>query len=434
MNPTSLFPHSKALQAIEKLDVHPKLKMLLGCMLRKRKPPRALFDSDASYYYHLYYVKPKIATCGKAIVVSELRDGKRVAFTHLRFYVSNSYVLLVVNIKVDDCDKDLTDCRSPPWYVISSRRYLYLYGVNGDSVFVNEVHIGPVSYESLYEEGPIEIYKTADQDIKMNVLGYMYDCDSENVRISTTGSYRVQGDIVLRVMKDIDMTDIRDQLARHLELLKLDIVNRILLSKGLSPVFRFNNRHNCFELVFEFLGPRYGSVDYLEKLKALLSKELKELGYGLSSIGDKCGLAGYHVCEGPRRRYCDVILNIECRRDSKELDELVNELTRTFDNLPFTNIEFNIGNHHVKMSNVKSLSFTFKPSKQPLSLNENIIFISRPLTYHVTPRTEITMTHPEHGIINITFADHFYITFDHVFTPDTFTIWRNRAILRALET
>ncbi len=433
MNHTSLFSPSKALRAIEKLDVHPKLKMLLTYMLRKRKPPRALFDSDASYYYHLYYVKPKIATCGKAIVVRELRDGKRVAFTRLRFFVSNSYVLLVVNIEVKDCNADLTDCGSPPWYVISSRRYLYLYGINGDSLFVNEVHIGPVSYEPLYEEGPIEIYKTTDQDIKMNVLGYMYDCDSESVRISATGSYRVQGDIVLRVAKNIDMYDIREQLARHLELLKLDVVNRILLSKGLSPTFRFNNRRNSFELVFEFLEPRYGSVDYLEKIRMLLSKELRELGYKLSSIGDKCRLDGYHICEGPRRRYCDVILYTVCERDSKELDELVNELTRTFDNLPFTNIEFNIGNHHVKMSNAKSLSFAFKPSKQPLSLNENIVFISRPLTYYVTPRTEITMTHPEHGITNITFTDNFYITFDHVFTPDTFTIWRNRAILRALE-
>jgi hypothetical protein len=424
MNPQPFF-------SINNLELHPKLKQLLAYTLNNEKPPKDLFD-EVSYHYYMSYVKPKLAQA--------LKD-KNYTIT---IYVAPNY--LVYDIPVHYKQHQ------------STRIYTYVFGIDNEKIFVNRLHGIPDidSIETILLGGYIELRLTDDKDIH-KVMGY--DIDLADMEETTIGdippnqakSIRVQGDIVIHLGQ---LNDFRlslfiphSEILYHISILVVDLINRILLNYGLSSRIAGN------VIYLPSVAPRNNDLGYLSKVVKLLHKELTEiLGEQEVELRENEYNLFYEIiiksiynctawCEteggGYGNPYNHIRIIVNCNpilnEPSRLARELLNEIIEAIHNTPPTTHEFNIGNHYVRLTNAKSLSFSYRPSKQPITLNENIINIRNPLSFIVTPNSTLELQHPEHGIKTIKFKDNYIILFEHVNVHEHYTRERNRVILRKLK-
>jgi hypothetical protein len=338
----------------------------------------------------------------------------------------------------------------------SRNHYYYVFGVDNDRVFVNRVNGAPDSYIDFIKVDNIE-FRLIDNNAVYGIMGYRIDLgDKEEVTIDVTPNpmvrVRVQGDLVLEVMQ-LNESNLREfigprRILEHVNLIMVDIINRILLDHSLSPTIVGG------EVFLASVAPRDNDTVYLKKLSMLLLKELKEL-FGDQEVelyyvdqyqtlyeirvkgGYNCVIRCDIVGGGFGNPYNHLRVRVECNNWWLGPGELENELFKeaidSLNNLPPMSFEFNIGNHYVKINNAKSLSFSFRPSKQPITLNENIINVINPLTFIVTPNSIIELMHREHGLKTIRFSNSYIVRFDHVDTHTFYLRERNRVILRNLE-
>jgi hypothetical protein len=431
----TLEPTPSFYNLIHNLELHPKLKQLLAYSLKGKKPPKDLFDVT-SYYYYSAYVKPKLTKA--------LKDEN----PFLRIYISPNYLIYDIGVN----------------YKQYRRTYVYTYiiGIDNDKLFVNRIHGTPDTYkiETIKLKDHIEIRFT-DDNIIHNIMGYEIDLgDLENITIENitpnpTTNIRVQGDLVLQLEQaDDQRLSIyigTGRILDHIEILMIDLVNRILLEHGLTPTITglFNN----LEIYLPSVAPRKNDIEYLNKLVSLLYRELKEL-FGEQEIEliefeystakeirikstYNCALICDREGGGLENPYNHLLIRVACNaledRPNTLFHEILNETIEAIKSAPLSNFEFNIGNHFIKLTNAKSLSFSYRPSRQPITLNEHYITIRNPLTFIVYPNSTLELQHPEHGIKTITFKNNYIIRFTHVNVHEHYTRERNRVILKKLK-
>jgi hypothetical protein len=478
-NPKPSFSFS-LYNTINNLDLHPRLKLLLSYSLYNRRPPKDIFD-NVSYYYYMSYVRPKLTMVlkGKDIVIRGRRYSieRYIVKPYLTIFVSPSYMLYYFDFKWIECYRYSNSCDTRDNYgyyfdfkwiecyrysnscdTRDNYGYYYVFGVDNDGVFVNRVTGAPDIHEnSIKINDNIELRFISDNAIR-GVMGYSIDLgDLEEVTIDVdpekmgviAANIRIQGDIVLRLeplnesrllLGYIGYNDI----ISHVRLLLIDIINRILLDYGLSPTIRVN------AIVLESAVPRRNDRTYRLKVFRLLAKELKELLGDNISVNENIeeiritggDFRGFTIRVdigggGYANPYNHIIISIA--RNSLELENnelikrLFKELLEALESTPFTNIEFSIGNHYIRIINTKPLSLMFRPSRQPLTLNENIITIMNPLTFIVTPDTIIELSHREHGLKVVRFKNNYILTFSDINTHRDYLSSRNRVIIRNLE-
>jgi hypothetical protein len=325
--------------------------------------------------------------------------------------------------------------------------YHYLFGIDG-RIFINRVNWAPYPYSDEIEINNVKI-RTIDNNGVYDVLNYTIDKgDKEEIIIDVNPTpavnIRVQGDIVLTVESSYRVYNLMglEPIINHTHLLMLDLINRILLEYGISANVQLQRNM----LLIESIAPRRNDETYLDKLTKLLAKGLQEL----FSIEVKENTI--YIVDGDYRDiaidlrlqgggldnpYNHIAIIVRTRFDRQENNNLTKslhkELLNAFENMGYHDVEFNLGNHYIKLHNVKPLSFTFRPSIQPLTLSENIITITNPLMFYVTPNSIIELHHPEHGIKTIKFKDVYVIRFGNVNTHRDYIRERNRVILRNLE-
>jgi hypothetical protein len=299
----------------------------------------------------------------------------------------------------------------------------------------------------------IELRFISDNDAR-DIMRYSVDYgDKEDITIDLKPeiaiNVRVQGDIVLtleplntnRLLSYIGI----DGILEHIRFLLIDIINRILLDYGMSPTVRRNG------VILESVAPRRNDDDnvYRRKVFKLLVKELKEF------LGDIDVNEDFHEIRiknsdfngfiiririrggGRRNPYNHIVIEIDHNlwdlQNSSSFITLQNELLKEFENMQPMDIEFSLGNHHIRISKAKPLSLMYRPSRQPLTLNENLITLMNPLRFIVTPSTTIELTHREHGLKVVRFKNNYIVTFTDVATHEDYLSERNRVILRNLE-
>jgi hypothetical protein len=410
---------------------NPKLKQLLAYSLDGIKPPKDLFD-DTSYHYYMTYVKPKLTRA--------LKDKNHT----LRIYVAPNY--LVYDI--------------PVHYKQHQRTYIYTYvfGIDNEKIFVNRLHGIPDidSIITVLVGGNIELRLTDDKDIH-KVMGY--DIDLADMEETTIGdippnqakSIRVQGDIVIQLGQ---LNDFRlslfighREILDHITTLVVDLINRILLNYGLSSRITGNVIH------LPSVAPRNNDLEYLSKVVKLLHKELTEI-LGEQEIELRADehytfyeiiIKSIYNCTvwtdiqrgGYGNPYNHIRIIVNCDpslyEPSKLAREILNEIIEAIKSTPPSSFEFNIGNHYVRLTNAKSLSFSYRPNKQPITINEHIINVRNPLSFIVTPNSTLELQHQEHGIKTIMFKDNYIIIFRHVNVHNNFIRERNRVILKKLK-
>jgi hypothetical protein len=441
-------------KVVNELELHPKLKALLLHSLEGKKPPEDVFDA-ISYRYFVTHIMPRLRDVlkNKPVVIRSRRDWydniiRFVRIPSLVVNVSPSYLIYEFVDSMSECyDVNLEFCVGKGrWH-----RY-YMFGVDNDGrVFVNRVNGDPDIYErELQLADNIKLRWVSDTAMR-GILGYTVDLgDREEVVIDFALNpeqhvdVRVQGDIVLTVepLTAIPRYAGQANINDHVQLLLVDAIARILLEHNIS----WNAGHNRNEFFIWYTAPRKKDTQYLDKVAGLVTRELGELlgdievvkgdnGYVVKiKAGDFAGSEVYISAWRSRRSggYGRIEIAVFTTK-SRLTATMWRELLNTIESMPFTGMELNIGNHHVKIGNTKPLSFMYRPSRQPVMLNENIITVVNPLTFIVTPNTIIEMYHREHGIKTIKFKDSYIITFRHVYTNFDYGTERNSVVIESLE-
>jgi hypothetical protein len=409
--------------------------LLKNLLLEPANPPRELFD-DASYYYYVDYVRPKLSRA--------LAGGG----SQLYIYVSPNYLIYEVAL----------------YYRRFRSTHRYLAGVDGDRIFVNRVAGAPDYYLRAGVFGNVELRLISDRLVH-GVLGYMIDVgDVEDVVVDVAPNpitpatpatrIRVQGDLALEIAEPSEVA-FRElvgpgRIENHVAILLADLVNRVLLDRGLSPQIR------DADILLPSVAPRRNTEAYLEKLARLLHRGLSELlGDGeveLHRAGEdiydyvyEVRVGGGYNCSvlcgaefgGLGNPYNHLVATVDCNAfrlgPGALFHEVFREALEALEGMPFVTHELSIGNHYARIANAKPLSFTLRPSRQPLTLNEHVVTVANPLTYLATPSTTIELHHREHGMKTIRFKRDYIIRFTHIDTHPDYLIERNRAILRNIE-
>jgi hypothetical protein len=428
MNPK---PSFSTYNQIINIQLYPKLKQLLAYSLNDKKPPKQLFD-EINYHYYMTYVKPKLAQA--------LKDKNNT----IRIYISPSY--LIYDIPVFYKQYQITHV------------YTYIVGIDNDKLFVNRLYGTPDIDSMLIAivNHNTELRLT-DDSMMYKIMGYDLDLSYaeettiEDIPPNQARNMRVQGDLVLRLGS---LDDFRlslfigsREILEHITILVIDLINRIMLNYGLSSRI-INNT-----IYLPSTAPRNNDLAYLSKVAKLLHKELTEI-LGEEEIELRAdehhtfydiiikstyNCTAWCIVEGGGygNKYNHIRITVNCDQALHEprglYREILNEIIEAIKNTPPSTFEFNIGNHFIRLTNSISLSFNYRPSKQPITLNEHIINVRNPLSFIVTPDTTLELQHPEHGIKTVKFKDNYIITFAHVNTHRNYTSERNRVILKTLK-
>jgi hypothetical protein len=436
------------------LGTRPHLKTVLACSLYNRSPPEFIFDRISFKYYH-DYVKPKLSSVFKVKNLADIREDATVM--GLKILVTPSYLLYGFKRITIRCHSDGSCGR---W---DDPVFHYLFGVDNDSkVFVNSVdaNIDHVACDSWRDAGDnIRVCELDSDTVIYQILGYDVDYgDSEEAVIDldapqfTPLNARVQGDLVLALEAYAEAVLERyigaRRFVQHVQTLLLDTVNRILLELGLSGNVDVNVGGNRWRIILENSAPRESSETYARKLHKAIARELGELqGDGVEASGPSIRIwrgdyAWFTVrvrveSGGWNNSYNHLVVEVDrdigADLDNPLVQEMRRDVLKALENTPPVDVAFNIGNHHVKLFKVKPLSYTYRPARQPLTLNDNRVTVVNPTVFIVTPASRLELYHREHGVKTIRFARHYVISFGHVRVHEHYVAERNRTILRSLE-
>jgi hypothetical protein len=449
--------HSRSVRLSESIysfNTHPHLKTILACSLQNRSPPEPIFDRISFKYYH-DYVKPKLSSVFKVKNLADIREDATVM--SLKIVVTPSYLLYGFKYIIIRCFSDGV-CRR--W---DSPAFHYLFGVDSDSrVFVNSVDANVDFVSCSWKEvgDNISICEVDSNTMIYQILGYDVDYgDSEEAVVDLDApqymplNIRVQGDLVLALEAHSEVVlesyiGVR-RFVEHVQTLLLDAVNRILLELGLSGSVDVNVGGNRWRIVLENSAPRESSETYAKKLHKAIARELGELlGDGIEASGLSVRIrrgdyTGFIIRVGVEsggwnNSYNHLVVEVDrgigVEFDNPLVQEMRREVLKALENTPPVDVDLNIGNHHVKLFKVKPLSYTYRPARQPLTLNDSRVTVVNPTVFIVTPASRLELYHREHGVKVIRFAKNYVISFRHVRVHENYFAERNRTILRSLET
>ena len=119
--------------------------------------------------------------------------------------------------------------------------------------------------------------------------------------------------------------------------------------------------------------------------------------------------------------------------DNPLVQEMRREVLKALESTPPTDVDLSIGNHHVKLFKVKPPSYTYRPARQPLTLNDSRVTAVNPTVFTVTPASRLELYHREHGVKVIRFARNYVISFRYVRVHENYLAERNRTVIRSLE-
>jgi hypothetical protein len=301
----------------------------------------------------------------------------------------------------------------------------------------------------IHDNEKIEVYGTSDEAVRREVLGYDYDVEGQGVAVGKLGRYRVQGDLVLNVRPvDNIKQGILNALVEHQATLLMDVIARLLLSKGLNV--RLGYEH----VTIPVTQPSKATADAIVDL---LVKGLSDLGmvnplavcrfgvlevFGLNiqapeGVALIRGDGDYRNClmaVVPREHGVIVYLRCEAKLSGSLLDKLYEDFREAYKPMRF---EFMAANHHIVLDNARSLRVRYKPRHQPLLQGDRLVEyryagLDINTWFHVTPETTITIAHEEHGVTTVKFEGEYAIAFHTIALDPEHVEERNVAVLKSL--
>jgi len=410
-----------------------------------------MFTSYEHYQYYKRYVLPKLKLVGKEYKWrSKVSPYKEYKFRHLLVIsLCEKYLVLdfIVDVyrKYDDEDDD--------HYRFSDRHeHVFMIGFNSDNkLFVNEIPNSSLPFR--YVDSKVFLSKAVEiriinYDDMVRGIGFEYDvADKESIVIDKEGRYRVQGEIILHVdreLKDVNefyqMLINRLQIVNYVETYIANYIALALIDLGFSIEYgksftlrnvlpsRIIEKPDKIMITLKYLGDAIINElsKYIEINSTIVSEERDDISSLYASeytIVSSLGIFRLRVSFNyfkPRPfqpGYSDVVVSvrIETFRDYEYCamcKEIEQELIGMLRNSPRQNIKLLLGNHLIELRNIYAGNIMFRPSRRlEIELIRLPTITNGIGYYYVDQESEIVITHKEHGNTIIRFSKPFLVNF-----------------------
>jgi hypothetical protein len=338
------------------------------------------------------------------------------------------------------------------------------FDTNG-KLFVNEIPHRFLNYKlgmiKEFKEKGVEV-RVVDRDEVLIGLGFRYDvADRELIEISETGLYRVQGEIILNVMSELNSVEefyrslvnrggivayVDNYLMNYIAMALIDLGFGIDIANSivLRNILHSNIVKNCDKImkILKALG-----FNIIEQLKKYM--EIYAVNYGeekseytdiyvvyftvVSNVTmfDLRLSFNYFRPRPFQEPYSDIVVTVSVRFDSCRLcKEIENEFIETLRSTPRQTFKMLLGNHLIELKNVYSGSIVFRPSRRlEIELFRLPTIVNNINAYYVDRESEVTIIHREHGVTRIRFEKPFLVNFSTTTVLHNYHEKLNRVVL-----
>ena len=427
------------------------------------------FTSYEHYQYYTRYVLPKIKLVNKEYQwKSKVSPYKVYKFKHeLLLCVCDTYLIMNFITNVYNKHKDSNDS---DYWLLNRNEHVFILGFDTNGkLFVNEIPnsvlaIIPIERKE-FREKAVYVHLVSENDIKRR-LGFEMDLAKyETITINVTGNYRVQGEIVLEVSRELssvvqfyDIMVNKREIVNYVEAYLSNYLNLVLIGLGFSiepsryirlrNIVSSNIINNPSKImkVLKSLGDAIISelAKYIE-INAVNYREKKDtdtdtyyIEYEIASniaLFDLKISFNYFTPRPFHIPYSDIDIELDIDSPSRYeycimCKEIERELIDTLRNTPRQTLKMLLGNHLIVMKNVYVGNIYFRPSKRlevelvrlP-TITNNIGF------YYVDRESEIEIVHKEHGTTIIRFSKPFLINFNTTVVLEDYPDKLNRIVL-----
>jgi hypothetical protein len=318
--------------------------------------------------------------------------------------------------------------------IMMPKPYQYLkpdfaIGVNDyrDGLFMSELDLTRISYTTNKLCSDIEkcvgkiIVAAVGDDAFRAAFGYDRDVLGQEAVITTGGRYRVQGEVVFNIEEvggDYPKRLFNEQILRSISIYTADIVMRILIDHGISPVARVGGNgevlvrvpviphgiDECLRIIAEILG-KYFTAQYstyftmkevVHSLWISNNEVAAEMEANINDESIDFTIEPWLI--EPTKQVYNKMINMitgdikDMLNNSERIDELL------------------VGRHYIKIERGLPVNFTYEPELKPKILEPVLITVHKPRTFLVTPRSVVTIEHPQHGVKRIRFNGTYELT------------------------
>ena len=315
------------------------------------------------------------------------------------------------------------------------RRY-YVIGVNdyADGLFINEMDVlPPISFDVKEYDG-IMISVSTDEDFR-SYFGYDEDVLQQDAVLGVASKYantryRVSGEIVFWLwnINDNYITSLfKEQVERYIAYLIADKLARVLIDHGFNiGLVRFSGNNVVIHLPGTLSGKlatwRSRDSDEIKVVKALAKIIGKYFTIEVMAEDNKRVIISDDTATvdvdfvfdlrswGERRADLELWITLSKAIGSSATERTYEDMMRDIidtvkdmlNNSERTD-ELIMGNHYIKIERGLPVNLTYEPKIKTKMLDPMLLTVYRPRTFLVTPRTKITIQHPQHGTRNISF-------------------------------
>jgi DUF971 family protein len=346
---------------------------------------------------------------------------------------------------------------------VTDRDYNSKYYVIGVDTESNKLFVNRVNYASIEEymikleeiSENIAVIRVKESFFKERVFEYNIDITDDEYVVDIGPyefmTYRVQGDLQVRVSKypnDFDVLGAIDRQVMELRAyLVADKIAAILSDYGISyNVRRGNGGH--YEIIIpggtnSSRWSKYSRRNRLRIVKILSQYFTIESPNNVSDYGNAtivrmrdgdAELAVEIISRTASGEWVgDIIIRARAELSYERRRALIDDVIKQLDTLQPVAIERHVGNHHIKLKNVVPISVAYTPPVKTLVLDPLTLYIVVPNTYIVFRDSVIELSHREHGIRKIKFADKYVVRITHNDVHVHDVAQRNRVILSRIE-
>jgi hypothetical protein len=408
-------------------------------------------------------VRRELADIVRLLFSSDRRTAAKLA---RRLFIDDTHAGVFMNHVYKYRDR-ITDIVFSPNYMgisIEPPRELardYVIGVNdySDGLFINGADLALLHIKSgvndcyMVRNGRIVIATASDGDFR-EVFGYDADVLGREA-VLTTGprnsiAYRVQGEVVFELTRagsKYIAELFREQVQRSIAIYMADEVMRLLVDHGLNPDAIITAADDVLVLI---PGVIQGGEDrwvVIRKMTGLFTSILGEYftvrndGFGCIRISDDTASARVFIDVDNESRGITlrvttwkVIGSTPTRRIyNRMMRELTGSVKDMLNNSERID-ELMIGNHYIKVERGLPVNFEYEPEPllRPRMLRSLLITVSRLREFLVSPRTLVTIEHPQHGVKHLRFDGTYGLRIRTTMVSDRYIGDVNAVVIRRL--
>jgi hypothetical protein len=209
-----------------------------------------------------------------------------------------------------------------------------------------------------------------------------------------------------------------DQILRSISIYTADMVVRILIDHGLSPVAQVGGNG---EVLVRVPVIPYGIDKYLRIIAEILGKYFTAHYTTYSTmkrVVHRLWISNNEVTAVIEANINDESIDLTIEpwlsgQTEQVYNEMINAIAGGIKDMLNNSEridELLVGRHYIKIERGLPVNFTYEPELKPKILEHVLITVHKPRAFLVTPRSLVTIEHPQHGVKRIRFNGTYELT------------------------